>query len=81
MDFKYYKKTDQAVFRQFLSNSRQNAFPRINDIYYKDRVDKICQTLDDLPSSNNTVILADIEIFDDICARINANGAHNDMAV
>ena len=70
LDFDSFSKTDKPVFRDFLRNSRIKAFPQINAIYYDEKVENYCKILDTVPSSNNIVILADIEIFDQICARI-----------
>ena len=70
LDFDSFQKTDKKIFRNFLRNSREKAFPTVNSIYYGARVAHVCKTLESVPSSNNIVILADIEIFDDICAQI-----------
>lgn len=70
IDFDSWKKSNSKVFREFLAQQRQKSFPTINAIYYQQKVDYVCQILDELPESNNTVILVDIEIFDDMCSRI-----------
>lgn len=70
LDFNSWKKSSSQKFRIFLKNQRQKSFPLANEIYYEDKVDRICETLSRISLSPDTVVIVDIEIFDQLCEKL-----------
>ena len=69
LDLESWKKTKSPQFRDFLAKKRLEAFPTINDVYYAKRADYITKKVLEV-SSHRSLILVDIELYDEICAKL-----------
>lgn len=69
LDLDSWKKTKSPQFRDFLASKRLEVFPNINDVYYAKRADYITKKVLEV-ASQRSLILVDIELYDEICAKL-----------